>query len=90
MSRDLIEAVARTEVDPHFGDQAAYHSTSRTASHPRSPSGMALELVSPTSGYAFFRAPARADALAAAAALGARPEVKGAEVGVREAFDEAQ
>jgi hypothetical protein len=52
--------------------------------------GLALELVSPTSGYAFFRAPPGASALSAAAALGARPEVKGVEVEVREAYDEPQ
>ena len=52
--------------------------------------GVALELVSPSSGYAFFRAPAGTDVLAAAAALAARPEVKGVEVEVREAFDEPQ
>jgi len=52
--------------------------------------GLALELVSPASGYAFFRAPQGSDVLAAAAALAARPEVKGVEVEVREAYDEAQ
>lgn len=52
--------------------------------------GLALELVSPSSGYAFFRAPPGADVLAAAAALAARREVKGVEVEVREAYDEPQ
>ena len=52
--------------------------------------GVTLELVSPNSGYAFFQAPAGMDVLSAAAALAARPEVKGVEVEVREAFDEPQ
>ena len=52
--------------------------------------GLALELFSPASGFAFFRAPPGADVLASAAALSARPEVKGVEVEVREAFDEPQ
>ena len=52
--------------------------------------GLVVELVSPASGYAFFRSPPGADVLAAAAALAARPEVKGVEVEVREAYDEPQ
>ncbi len=52
--------------------------------------GLVLDLVTPASGFAFFRAPPGADVLAAAAALAARPEVQGVEVEVREAYDEAQ
>jgi hypothetical protein len=52
--------------------------------------GVVLELVTLATGYAFFRAPPGADVLAAAAALGARPEVKGVEVEVRESYDEPQ
>ena len=52
--------------------------------------GVVLELVTPVTGYAFFRARPGADVLAAAAALGARPELKGVEVEVRESFDEPQ
>jgi hypothetical protein len=52
--------------------------------------GLAVEHVSPASGYAFFRAPQGADVLAASAALAARPEVRGVEVEVREAYDEPQ
>jgi hypothetical protein len=52
--------------------------------------GIILELVMPATGYAFFRARPGADVLAAAAALGARPELKGVEVEVRESFDEPQ
>ena len=52
--------------------------------------GVVLELVMPVTGYAFFRARPGADVLAAAAALGARPELKGVEVEVRESFDEPQ
>jgi hypothetical protein len=52
--------------------------------------GVVLELVTPATGYAFFRARPGADVLAAAAALSARPELKGVEVEVRESFDEPQ
>ncbi len=52
--------------------------------------GVILELVTPATGYAFFRARSGADVLAAAAALRARPELKGVEVEVREAYDEPQ
>jgi hypothetical protein len=52
--------------------------------------GLTLELVSPSSGYAFFRAAPGADAIKAAAALRARPGMKGVEAEVREAYDEPQ